>query len=369
MIKLLHLADLHLGKTFRMLGQRGSAQRRTLQSAFERAVGLAIDRQVQACLIAGDLFDTAKPSDSTVEFVAKQLRRLDDAGIITVLLAGNHDVGEDGYVGPSASLRRSGSRLYLIGAEAEAHVFPELELTIVARSATPGTPVSPLSGWPRTRTTHYAVGVVHGATYRAGQVEGAHVIHPKEIRELELDYLALGDWHTAFQVLPPPTVAWYAGAPEWLSFDQTDPGAVLLVEIAAPKSAQVTPVVVGQRRFTRLEANAAEVDEGALRAMIAEVADPELVCEVVLSGLLPLQRLVDTGAIEHDLAERFFRLRIVNRTRVWMDEESLDGIPVQTVLGQFVKLLAHPGPRLGPGICPGDALCAIGSAGEGAQFF
>jgi len=40
MIKLLHLADLHLGRPFRMLGQRGSEQRRALQAALERAVAL-----------------------------------------------------------------------------------------------------------------------------------------------------------------------------------------------------------------------------------------------------------------------------------------------------------------------------------------
>ena len=55
MIRLLHLADLHLGRAFQMLGEKGAAQRRALEAALIRAVDLAIAERVHLVLVAGDL--------------------------------------------------------------------------------------------------------------------------------------------------------------------------------------------------------------------------------------------------------------------------------------------------------------------------
>jgi len=339
MIRLLHIADVHLGKTFKMLGRRGAEQRRAVAGAFERAVRLAIEREVSAVLIAGDLFDTPKPSDTLVRFVAQQLRALDDAGIETFLIAGNHDLGADGRVGPAAQLTGAASRLHLVGQAPEVHALPEHDLTIVARSALAGQPQSPVADWPRYRPSRFVVGVAHGSTFRAGQVEGSHVIHPQDIKELKLDYLALGDWHSAFEITPAPAAAWYAGAPEWLGFDQPGSGQVLLITLAEPGAADVTPVQVGQRRSVRREFDAAQVDEPALRAALADAADTALVYEAVLTGLMPLHLTINAEALEQEFADRFFRLRITNRSRVWLDQAALEAFSPQTVLGRFVLLM------------------------------
>src|SRR3989442_12380004 len=98
-LKLLHVADVHLGKAFQMLGAQGAAQRRTLEDTFVRAVDLAIAQQVHVVLIGGDLFDSPRPSATLVELAERQLRRLDDRGIWVAMVAGNHDVAPDGFVG------------------------------------------------------------------------------------------------------------------------------------------------------------------------------------------------------------------------------------------------------------------------------
>ena len=339
MIRLLHIADVHLGKTFKQLGRRGAEQRRALQAALARAVDLAIEQGVVAVLIAGDLFDTPRASDTLIRFVGQQLQKLDTAGIATFLIAGNHDIGPHGRVGPAAELAGAGGRVRLVGSEPEIHTLSEHDLTIVARSALPGQPRSPLLGWPAFRPSRFVVGVAHGSTFRAGQVEGPHVIHPQAIKDLRLDYLALGDWHSAFEVLPPPTTAWYAGAPEWLGFDQPGSGQVLLVELDTPGAARVTPVPIGQRRAVRREFDAGQVDDAGLRTALTEAADPALVFEAVLTGLMPLHRTINVEGIEQEFAERFFRLRITNKSRVWLDQAQLEVFPPQTVLGRFVRLM------------------------------
>src|SRR2546428_6925293 len=110
-LKLLHVADVHLGKAFQMLGAQGAAQRRALEDTFVRAVDLAIAQQVHVVVIGGDLFDSPRPSAALVDLAERQLRRLDDRGIWVAMVAGNHDVAPDGFVGGSNRLREAGAHL------------------------------------------------------------------------------------------------------------------------------------------------------------------------------------------------------------------------------------------------------------------
>ena len=339
MLKLLHLADVHLGKPFQMLGVQGAAQRRALEETFVRAVDLAIAKQVQVVLIAGDLFDSPRPSPALVELAERELRRLDDRGIWVGLVAGNHDAAPDGLVGGSHRLREAGPHVVLFGRAVESHTVPALDLTITGCSADPGTPASPLSGWPRQRSTRFTVGVTHGSAYRGGQVEGSAAMHPQEIRDLGLDYLALGDWHSASEVAPPPAPAWYAGSPELLAYDQEGAGHVLMIEIAAPGRAAVTPVRIGRRQYKRLEIDAGTTDEAGLRRALEEAGDSEAVCDVLLTGVVPVDRVVNTAGIEREYADRFFRLRVQSKVQLWLDEEQLSRLPADSVLGRFVRLM------------------------------
>ena len=339
MLKLLHLADVHLGKPFQMLGAQGAAQRRALEETFVRAVDLAIAKQVHVVLIAGDLFDSPRPSPALVELAERELRRLDDRGIWVGLAAGNHDAAPDGLVGGSHRLRDAGPHVVLFGRTVESHAVPALNLTITGCSASPGTPASPLSGWPRQRSTQFAVGVTHGSAYRGGQVEGSAAMHPQEIRDLGLDYLALGDWHSASEVAPPPAPAWYAGSPELLAYDQEGAGHVLMIEIAAPGRAAVTPVRIGRRQYKRLEIDAGTTDEAGLRRALEEAGDSEAVCDVLLTGVVPVDRVVNTAGIEREYADRFFRLRVQSKVQLWLDEEQLSRLPADSVLGRFVRLM------------------------------
>lgn len=339
MIRLLHLADVHLGRTFQMLGDKGAAHRRQVEATLRDAVALAVRDRVDLVIIAGDLFEGRKPSRTALEVALQEFRTLADAGIRAVIIAGNHDATADGRVPYETDLRQAHPGLISFGPEVQTHPLPELDLLVIGRSATPGAPNSPLAGWPRGRTTRFAVGVAHGSVYRPGQVEGDALIHPREIRELNLDYLALGDWHSAAEVSAAPATAWYAGAPEMLTAADEGAGHVLRVDIAGPNQAAVTPVRVGRRRYQRLEIDAQQTDDQVLRQMLAERADPDLMCDVVLTGLLPVDRILATESLRREFSDRFFRFRVENRSRTRLDDEALAQFGKETVLGRFVALM------------------------------
>ncbi len=86
-MRFLHLADVHLGN------QQYNIPRRfdDFGRAFLRAVDLAIERQVDVCIIAGDLFHKAAVDPNTLLQAEEGLSRLNGSGIKVIGVHGNHD--------------------------------------------------------------------------------------------------------------------------------------------------------------------------------------------------------------------------------------------------------------------------------------
>ena len=92
MVRILHLADIHLGAAFTALGEHATERRRDLQNALSRAVDYALDARhhIHAVVIAGDLFDTATPPNALVDDALQEIGRLAQAGL-PPSSPGNHD--------------------------------------------------------------------------------------------------------------------------------------------------------------------------------------------------------------------------------------------------------------------------------------
>jgi exonuclease SbcD len=85
-MRLLHTSDWHLGRTFH--GQSLLADQETVLSAL---ADLAAEHQVDAVLIAGDLYDRAVPSPESVQCATRVLARIRAAGSSIIVISGNHD--------------------------------------------------------------------------------------------------------------------------------------------------------------------------------------------------------------------------------------------------------------------------------------
>jgi exonuclease SbcD len=89
-MKLLHTSDWHLGKYLNNFS-RHEEQQEVLQEICE----IAEKENVNAILIAGDLFDTYNPPSESVELFYRTLKRLSANGTRAVIaIAGNHDSPE-----------------------------------------------------------------------------------------------------------------------------------------------------------------------------------------------------------------------------------------------------------------------------------
>ena len=111
-ITLLHCADLHFTYTNHGKVEFGQHSRLVeLTQVWHHMIDVAISSQVDAALIAGDLFRTTKPEVSDLLALVAGLRRLGEAGIPTVIIDGNHDrkiVGEPAALDLVAAMRIPG---------------------------------------------------------------------------------------------------------------------------------------------------------------------------------------------------------------------------------------------------------------------
>lgn len=93
--RFLHTADLHLDSPLRSLALRDPELAELIADAsritLRRIIDLALAEQVDAVLIAGDLYDGHQTSMKTARFLAAQLARLGPAGIRGFIIRGNHD--------------------------------------------------------------------------------------------------------------------------------------------------------------------------------------------------------------------------------------------------------------------------------------
>ena len=88
-MKFLHLADLHLGKTVNEINMYPDQV-----YILKEILNIVKEKQADAVVIAGDVYDRSIPSEQAVSLLSSFLTRLADAGVQVYMISGNHDSDE-----------------------------------------------------------------------------------------------------------------------------------------------------------------------------------------------------------------------------------------------------------------------------------
>jgi exonuclease SbcD len=90
-LKILFTGDVHIGRRSSRLPGHLAGHSHSCASAWHRFVDAALLHQVDVVAVSGDLVDQSNRYLEAVGPLEKGLRRLSDAGVETVMVAGNHD--------------------------------------------------------------------------------------------------------------------------------------------------------------------------------------------------------------------------------------------------------------------------------------
>ena len=350
MLRIIHTADVHLGARHDDLGEQAAAQRERQFAAFQAAIDLALDEKVDLFLIAGDLFDSNVQPRRSVERVAAQLKRLADARIRTVIAPGTHDCYD------RASIYRAYDLKALAGStDADDFVTvltpetPRVHLAapdvvvhgpVFATKRAPHSPLRDLDAAADRGGATWQVGVLHGSIAIPGKTDRDEVVVTlDEIAATNLDYLALGHWHSSQQGKAGAVTFAYAGAPEAVALDQDRAGKVLLVELEESGGARTVRVAerpVGKTRFEKLDIDAATIaSQPALVESLMKRADPDLVLDARIIGVRPDELDLALDEIETALAGGFLKVRVRDRSLPALTEGALP--PPDTIAGAFIR--------------------------------
>lgn len=94
-INLLHLADVHIGmENYGRLDAKSGLNSRVVDflRRMSQAIDIALDREVDVCIFAGDAYKNQRPNPTYQREFARRIKRLADSGVPVLLLIGNHDM-------------------------------------------------------------------------------------------------------------------------------------------------------------------------------------------------------------------------------------------------------------------------------------
>jgi exonuclease SbcD len=94
-INLLHLADIHIGiENYGRLDPKSGLNSRVVDflRRLSEAIDLALEREVDVCIFAGDAYKNQRPSPTFQREFARRIKRLASEGVPVILLVGNHDM-------------------------------------------------------------------------------------------------------------------------------------------------------------------------------------------------------------------------------------------------------------------------------------
>jgi exonuclease SbcD len=323
-MKFLHTADWHTGKTL-----KGRDRLDEQRAVLGQIVQIAEEQQVDAVLIAGDVYDSTAPSAQAQQLVVRTLLALQKTGAEVIAIAGNHDnapafeayrplMGVAGITLVGAARRPDKGGVIRFrtraGEDVQLAVLPFLtpRYAVKAAEIMTNTPaenvrayddqirrlVDALTGEFSGDTVNLAmshltcVGGLFGGGERAAQSIFEYSV-AASIFPVSAHYVALGHLHRR-QMLPAHCPVHYSGSPIAVDFGEQDNASVVcLVEATPSTPARVTdiPVTAGRRLRTvrgtvaELEAQAGSFGEDYLRAWVREPARAGL--REAVAGILP----------------------------------------------------------------------------------
>lgn len=300
-MRILHTADWQLGAHLAFLGEGAAAAREKRFETVSALVDLAVEENVDCMLVAGDVFDSADVSETSVRRVLGLLERLGEVPV--VLLPGNHDPSVPGGVWDRTVWTKASTNVLRALRPREMEVCEGLAVypCPVAQKTSRLDPTR----WIPARAAddrRVRVGLAHGALDILPNAVN-FPISASRAEEAGLDYLALGDWHTPLV----QGLTAYSGSPEPGSFRERDSGHALLVDLPGPGE----PPQIEQRRVGALvwQKHVRRIDDSTDLRSLADAlpADREnLVLDLSLEVADPQSLTAAASLIEELRAETFF---------------------------------------------------------------
>ncbi len=318
MFRVVHAADIHLDTPYRRHDEAVRARLREAgREAFVRLIDLALERQADALLIAGDLFDNDLLTLATERVLVDELTRATSAGLTVVYATGNHDPGRANY--RAMGIDWPTDRFHPVASRQPRRIAIEREDEVVgwvvaAGHQTPREDRDLAAAFPPAPGPEPAVGLLHAQVTSAAAAEQHDRYAPTTLESLDPSYAywALGHIHQRQEVRADPPV-FYSGNVQGRQFGEVGAKGALLVTLERGAAPEVEFHALAPVRWESLEPHGLETARnltdvhGAVGAAFNArqrdaAADQEWILRVDLRGACPLAPLLASADERTELA-------------------------------------------------------------------
>ncbi|HPW17814.1 MAG TPA: DNA repair exonuclease [Candidatus Aminicenantes bacterium] len=304
-MRFLHTADFQIGMKATHVGAAAEKVREQRLESVRRLVELAKGNGVEFIIVAGDLFED-NGIDRTQ--VLKLVDILEHFGGPVFIIPGNHDPLAPGSVWANSAWTNT-PRIKVLDAERpeaipNGLIYPcPIKDKYSTKDPTLWIPSESVEGVIR-------IGIAHGNLEGMPQAESDHRIARNAAERANLDYLALGHWHSTatYADTSGAVRTAYSGTPETSCFGERDSGNVLLVEIDSPGSApKISVLHTGKYLWVTKPAEIiSREDLVALRSDIEGLKGPgDILLNLSIKGVLHTDNISDLRRLEDVLKARF----------------------------------------------------------------
>lgn len=340
-MKIIHTADVHLGAKLNFLGDKASLHRENIASAFAKSISIAIEAKADIFLLGGDLFDSNHPAQASVLFAIRELKKIVNANIYLAIIPGNHDLyNEDSvYRLPDWQSLFNNKYCHFFNSEVASDWYiSELDTVITGAAITKKrSSKSQLIDIPK-KSSDNRIGLFHGSV----DIKGEPANFPlavQDMKKLDFDYIALGDWHNQLMVVNQNPCTWYSGSPELIASDQDRSGTILEV-IIDKHQVQVNSLKVGSINSKKISLDISMVKshQDLIDNVIQQVEDAEhSVVELELTGVKQLDNILDEATIIESLRQICFYANVIDNSKLKLSAEQIAGFAKNSVVSNYIE--------------------------------
>lgn len=332
MFRFIHTADIHLDSPLRSLALKEPEAAELVSNAtrqtFSKTIDLCLEEQVNALLIAGDLYDGELKSMKTAAFVTRELRRLTEAGVKAFIIRGNHDA--ESRITKHLELPDG---VHVFSGRAEAVPVDGADVVICGVSfAKPSAPESLVPKYKPPTPGAINIGMLHTSLGGASEHDVYAPCSVQDLIDQGYDYWALGHIHKRDVHVTAPSTIVMPGIPQGRHINEAGPKSVTLCAIDDNRDLHVEERHTSLAEFQRISVDLSGLNEwsdlvrsadSALGEAFDETRSEHLIARVEFSGTTSLAARLrrDADVVLEEVKEAAHRSgsilieRIVNDVR------------------------------------------------------
>lgn len=338
-MKIIHCADLHLDSkmTANLSKEQAKERKMEILRTFSRMVEYAVKNGVSVIMIAGDMFDTRNVSATVRNFVRDVIVKHPEIDFL--YLKGNHD--NDNFL---SKMEEIPDNLCLFSDKWTTYTYGKVAITGLELNKE-----NSLTAYNTLVLSHEAYNIVmlHGQLTEYKNRDKAEVISLDELRNKNIDYVALGHVHGfTIDKLDARGVYCYPGCLDGRGFDECGPKGFVLLEIEPEKhTATSTFVPMSSRVLYTIPVDISGVEttqEAALRmenVLRENKYSSTSLVKLLLKGEVGVECELETDFLEEQFAEYFYFCKVYDETKIKVNYQEYE--KDASLKGEFVRLVSQ----------------------------